>query len=159
MRATLVIDTFFMKETSDDLIKCKNCQKSIPGFSYKLHAAICQGDDNSSIQLTKTGMLEDDSSTIFERPSHTVEQSLSVTEKDQEPNLLLYSIIKELAHLIKSKNPQSGNSFQILETYTNNSINFENKHWAPQAIQDYQSLLMMAIKLFKNNNVSFYFLN
>ena len=31
----------FVKELSDDLIKCKNCQKDIPIFFQEGHAAIC----------------------------------------------------------------------------------------------------------------------
>ena len=31
----------FVKELSDDLIKCKNCQKDIPIFFQEGHALIC----------------------------------------------------------------------------------------------------------------------
>ena len=83
------------------------------------------------------GILEDDSSMGgFERQSQSLmEHSLSMTEKDQEPNLVLYSMIKELDHLIESKTPQVAN---MLDTDpASSSFDTESKHFSTQAHQDY----------------------
>lgn len=58
-----------MKELSDDLIKCKVCQKNIPIFFQQGHAAICQAEESSSLHQTKTGVGEGDDSSILENHS------------------------------------------------------------------------------------------
>ena len=49
-----VISDFFMKELSDDLIKCNICKKDIPIFFQQGHATICQSEVNSSLNQNKT---------------------------------------------------------------------------------------------------------
>ena len=63
-------------------------------------------------------------------------------------------MIKELDYLIESKNPEQASSpLKILDT-ENNSIDLENKHFSPEIIQDYQTILTIAIDVFQNNHVS-----
>lgn len=58
-------------------------------------------------------------------------------------------MIKELDHLIETKNPEAGNSLHLLDTDPAcNSFDLENKHLSPLVIQDYQALLTIAIEIF-----------
>ena len=62
-------------------------------------------------------------------------------------------MIKELDHLIETKNPDSSNSLHLLDTDPAcTSLDLENKHLSPLVIQDYQALLTIAIEIFQNNH-------
>ena len=147
-----VISDFFMKELSDDLIKCKICNKDIPIFFQQGHAAICQSEANSSLNQNKTAIGPEDDSLTNENPSIGLIE-FSAYEKEQQPNIVLYGLIKELDCLIEQKKTVIGvssNSNNPPKNYLDDQSQFAD------IIKDFQELLTITIEVFQNNHVSFY---
>ena len=129
------LSDLFMRELSEDLIKCPVCLKDIPIFFKEGHAAICQQEVEPYLHQSKTAVgAEEDSMTAGNR---SIGFDQSFHEKDVQPNIAIYGLIKELDNLIE----------------LNQAMNL-NKESA-EAINDLKSLLTIAIEAFQNNHVSF----